>query len=46
MPPRKILCVAEKNSVAKAVAGHLGGGQVTTVCRQKHILHFPLGPDN
>ena len=29
---RKILCVAEKPSIAKAVAQHLGGGQVTIVC--------------
>jgi DNA topoisomerase IA len=27
----RILCVAEKPSIAKAVAGHLGGGQVRTV---------------
>lgn len=27
----RILCVAEKPSIAKAVAGHLGGGQVHTV---------------
>ncbi|RKF65640.1 DNA topoisomerase 3 [Erysiphe neolycopersici] len=26
----KILCVAEKNSIAKAVAGHLAGGRFTT----------------
>lgn len=34
MPPRgryKILCVAEKNSISKAVTGHLSGGQFTTV---------------
>lgn len=30
--PGKILCVAEKPSIAKAVAEHLGGGQVTMVC--------------
>ncbi|KAK5108740.1 hypothetical protein LTR62_007887 [Meristemomyces frigidus] len=34
MPPRrqqtKVLCVAEKPSIAKAVASHLGGGQVNT----------------
>ena len=29
--PGKILCVAEKPSIAKAVAGHLSGGQFTTV---------------
>lgn len=30
MPGHKILCVAEKPSIAKAVANHLGGGRVTT----------------
>lgn len=30
MPGRKILCVAEKPSIAKAVANHLGGGAVTS----------------
>lgn len=29
----KILCVAEKPSIAKAVANHLGGGNVQTVCQ-------------
>ena len=29
--PGKILCVAEKNSISKAVAGHLSGGQYRTV---------------
>jgi len=28
----KVLCVAEKPSIAKAVANHLGGGNVQTVC--------------
>lgn len=28
---RKILCVAEKPAIAKSVAQHLSGGQVTTV---------------
>lgn len=27
----KVLCVAEKPSIAKAVANHLGGGNVQTV---------------
>lgn len=31
MAPTKILCVAEKPSIAKAVANILGGGRVTTV---------------
>ena len=31
MAPRKILCVAEKPSIAKAVAQHLSGGNVNTV---------------
>ncbi|KAI1630375.1 DNA topoisomerase III [Exophiala viscosa] len=30
MPGQKILCVAEKPAIAKAVAQHLAGGQVTT----------------
>lgn len=30
----KVICVAEKNSIAKAVAGHLSGGRFTTVGRQ------------
>jgi len=29
--PGKILCVAEKNSISKAVAGHLSGGQLQAV---------------
>jgi len=37
MPGQKILCVAEKPAIAKAVAGHLAGGRVTTV----KILIFP-----
>lgn len=37
----KILCVAEKPAIAKAVANHLGGGQIHTVskrekCRKLH----------
>lgn len=28
----RILCVAEKPSIAKAVAGHLSGGQYQAVC--------------
>lgn len=30
MPGQKILCVAEKPAIAKAVAQHLAGGRVTT----------------
>lgn len=33
MTPR-ILCVAEKPAIAKAVANHLGGGQVNTVSEE------------
>lgn len=32
----RILCVAEKPSIAKAVANHLGGGSVPAVC----LLHM------
>jgi len=28
---RRVLCVAEKPSIAKAVAGHLSGGQINAV---------------
>lgn len=31
----KVLCVAEKPSIAKAVANHLSGNQVTTVGREE-----------
>lgn len=31
MPGQKILCVAEKPAIAKAVAQHLAGGRVSTV---------------
>lgn len=29
--PNRILCVAEKPSISKAVAGHLSGGDIQTV---------------
>lgn len=32
----KILCVAEKPSISKAVAGHLSGGQFQTASHQEH----------
>lgn len=32
MPGQRILCVAEKPAIAKAVAQHLSGGRMTTVC--------------
>ena len=35
---RKILCVAEKPAIAKSVAQHLSGGQVTTVFAYLHIF--------
>lgn len=46
MPPRgdgvtKVLCVAEKPSIARAVANHLGGGQFNTVRGQRMV-----GPSN
>ena len=31
----KILCVAEKPAIAKAVANHLGGGRVHTVSERE-----------
>ena len=31
MAPNRILCVAEKPSIAKAVSQHLAGGQVNVV---------------
>ena len=31
MAPNKILCVAEKPSIAKSVAQHLAGGNINTV---------------
>jgi hypothetical protein len=34
--PGKILCVAEKPSIAKAVAGHLSGGPFQTVSGLSH----------
>lgn len=34
-----VLCVAEKPSIAKAVANHLGGGQVQTVSHSECISH-------
>jgi len=45
MAPQRILCVAEKPSIAKAVAQHLGGGRVTTV-RCVAVLSPPnVAPD-
>ena len=35
---QKILCVAEKPAIAKAVANHLAGGLVTTVSMEKLCL--------
>lgn len=34
----RILCVAEKPSISKAVAGHLSGGQLQTVGMPPSIL--------
>ena len=39
---RKILCVAEKPAIAKSVAQHLSGGQVTTV-RYDMVIKVLLG---
>jgi len=41
MGPR-ILCVAEKPSIAKAVAGHLGGGSFQTVRSNLEDAHSTL----
>lgn len=39
----KVLCVAEKPSIAKAVANHLAGGQVQTVSRGgEHYRRNPV----
>jgi DNA topoisomerase-3 len=37
----RVLCVAEKPSIAKAVAGHLSGGQYQTVRSAVALLRFP-----
>ncbi|KAK5956296.1 DNA topoisomerase [Knufia fluminis] len=50
MPGQKILCVAEKPAIAKAVAGHLAGGRLTThnvlgsqyVKNYEFTYNFPL----
>lgn len=36
----KILCVAEKPSISKAVAGHLSGGQYQTVRLPQYTLYL------
>jgi DNA topoisomerase IA len=36
----KVLCVAEKPSIAKAVAGHLGGGNVRMVSKSYNNEDF------
>lgn len=41
---RKILCVAEKPAIAKSVAQHLSGGQVTTVIGFLIISSHSLAP--
>lgn len=41
MAPNKILCVAEKPSIAKSVAQHLAGGNINTVgFVQYHVQHI------
>jgi len=35
-----VLCVAEKPSIAKAVAGHLSGGQYQAVCTCPSTMHY------
>jgi DNA topoisomerase III len=39
MAGQKILCVAEKPAIAKAVAQHLAGGRVNTVSQRKFLQH-------
>lgn len=39
----KILCVAEKPSISKAVAGHLSGGQIQTVSLSRLALQETMG---
>lgn len=34
----KVLCVAEKPSIAKAVANHLANNQVTTVSQYEYLM--------
>lgn len=42
----RILCVAEKPSISKAVAGHLAGGDVQTAnTRLKHIKNYQFNFD-
>ncbi|KAF8251810.1 DNA topoisomerase III [Wilcoxina mikolae CBS 423.85] len=39
--PGKILCIAEKPSIAKAVAGHLSGGQLSSSnTRNKYVKNY------
>jgi hypothetical protein len=45
MAPQRILCVAEKPSIAKAVAQHLGGGRVTTVRGIAILSQAKTAPD-
>lgn len=38
----RILCVAEKPSISKAVAGHLSGGQLQTVCMLARLVRTAM----
>lgn len=40
MAQGSVLCVAEKPSIAKAVAGHLSGGQYQAVCTCPSTMHY------
>jgi DNA topoisomerase IA len=42
MPPNKILCVAEKPAIAKAVAQHLSGGRINTVSQESVYLYLTV----
>ncbi|RPB11715.1 DNA topoisomerase [Morchella conica CCBAS932] len=41
MPPKKILCIAEKPSIAKAVSQHMSGGQTNVrTTKNKYIKNY------
>jgi DNA topoisomerase III len=42
MPGQKILCVAEKPAIAKAVANHLAGGRINSVRPREILVTYPI----